>query len=182
LGIAPISLHATYRWKTLDKGYNFASDFISIRGLHTKLWACKVVKVPTLGISGPHLGAPRQKWHLGDGLVAMPKYIIRGKVVASRKSKLWWVLWIRVYSWQIRAPKCSNYVLTNLLFSLCKFVWIIELFVNLPSPIPKLQQALYPWSVVNQGPCPIPSPSVIFTFGLTFESFKELGGASILFH
>jgi hypothetical protein len=29
--------HATYRWKNLDKGYNFASDLISIRGLQTKL-------------------------------------------------------------------------------------------------------------------------------------------------
>jgi hypothetical protein len=29
--------HAIYRWKTLDKGYNFALDIIAIRGLHTKL-------------------------------------------------------------------------------------------------------------------------------------------------
>jgi len=43
---------ATYRWKALDKSYNFASDLISIIGLHTKLWGPKVVKVPTLGISG----------------------------------------------------------------------------------------------------------------------------------
>jgi hypothetical protein len=36
---------ATYRWKDLDEGYNFASDFISIGGLHVKLWAPKVVGV-----------------------------------------------------------------------------------------------------------------------------------------
>ncbi len=36
--------------------------------------------------------------------------------------------------------KCSNYTLTNLLF-LCRFVWVIELLVNLPSPIPELQHA-----------------------------------------
>jgi hypothetical protein len=29
--------HVTYRWKPLDEGYNFASDLISIKGLHTKL-------------------------------------------------------------------------------------------------------------------------------------------------
>jgi hypothetical protein len=29
--------HATYRWKSLDKGYNFASDLITIEGLHAKL-------------------------------------------------------------------------------------------------------------------------------------------------
>jgi hypothetical protein len=30
--------------------------------------------------------------------------------------------------------KCSNYALTNLLFGLCKFVWVIDLFVTLLSP------------------------------------------------
>jgi hypothetical protein len=29
----------TYRWKALDKGYNFTLDLISIGGLHAKLWA-----------------------------------------------------------------------------------------------------------------------------------------------
>jgi hypothetical protein len=29
--------HATYSWKALDEGYNFALDLISIGGLHTKL-------------------------------------------------------------------------------------------------------------------------------------------------
>jgi hypothetical protein len=46
----------TYRWKALDEGYKFASKFISIRGLKTKLWALKVVEVPTLGISKLPLG------------------------------------------------------------------------------------------------------------------------------
>jgi len=31
--------------KALDEGYNFASDLISIRGLHAKLWAFKVVGI-----------------------------------------------------------------------------------------------------------------------------------------
>jgi hypothetical protein len=48
--------HVTYRWKALDEGYNFASDFISIRGVHAKLWAPKVVRVPVVGISGLPLG------------------------------------------------------------------------------------------------------------------------------
>jgi hypothetical protein len=39
--------HATYRWKALDEGYNFVFDLI--KGLHTKLWASKVVKVPNFG-------------------------------------------------------------------------------------------------------------------------------------
>jgi hypothetical protein len=56
--------HATYHWKALDEGYKFALYLISIRGLHAKLWAPKVVEVPTLGISGLSLGSPGTKWHL----------------------------------------------------------------------------------------------------------------------
>jgi len=40
----------TYRWKALDKKYNFALDLISIGGLHTKLWGSKVMKVLTLAM------------------------------------------------------------------------------------------------------------------------------------
>jgi len=40
--------HATYRWKALDKGYNFALNLISIEGLHAKLWAPKVAEVPVV--------------------------------------------------------------------------------------------------------------------------------------
>jgi hypothetical protein len=126
---------ATYYCKPRDEGYNFASDLISIKGLHTKLWAPKVVGVPTVGISGLPLGSPVTKWHW----VLVPwlgtKYTIRGKVVASPKFGPWWVLWICVCPWLVRAPKCSNYALTNLLFGLCRSMWVIELLVNLLSPI-----------------------------------------------
>jgi hypothetical protein len=48
---------ATYHWKALNKGYNFFLNLISIEGLHTKLWAPKVARVPTLGTLGI-LGLP----------------------------------------------------------------------------------------------------------------------------
>jgi hypothetical protein len=83
--------------------------------------------------------------------------------VDSPKFGPWWVLWVRVCLWLIRAPKCSNYALTNLLFGLCKFMWVSELLVNLPSPISELQHTPTP-------------PSVVFTFRLVVESIKELGG------
>jgi hypothetical protein len=44
--------HATYCWKDLDEDYNFALDFISIRGFQKKLWASKIVEVPISGILG----------------------------------------------------------------------------------------------------------------------------------
>jgi hypothetical protein len=51
----------TYRWKALDKVYNFALSFISIEGLHAKLWAPKVGKAPVVRISGLPSGSPETK-------------------------------------------------------------------------------------------------------------------------
>jgi hypothetical protein len=123
----------TYHSKALDKGYNFAFDLISIGGLHTKLWAPKVAGVLVVRILGLR---QNDIWVLVLWLGT--KYTIRGKVVTSVKPRSWWVLWIRVCSWLICAPRCSNYTLTNLLFSLCRFVWVNEMFINLPNPILEL--------------------------------------------
>jgi hypothetical protein len=59
----------TNRWKVLNKGYNFASDIIPIRGLHAKLWAPKFVKILVVGIPGPSFGSFEMKCHLDVGLV-----------------------------------------------------------------------------------------------------------------
>jgi hypothetical protein len=56
-------------WKSLDKGYNFTSDLISIGGQQKKLWAPKVARVPSLGILGLPLGSPGTKWHLDVSLL-----------------------------------------------------------------------------------------------------------------
>jgi hypothetical protein len=70
---------ATYRWKALDEGYNFALDLTLIGNLHTKLWALKIVEIPTLGISKLPLGSPRTKWHLGATPVAKHKVYYKGE-------------------------------------------------------------------------------------------------------
>jgi hypothetical protein len=40
------------------------------------------------------------------------KYIVRGKVVASPKSRSWWVLWVQICRWIVLTPKvlqlCTN--------------------------------------------------------------------------
>jgi hypothetical protein len=137
LDFLPCSWHSTYRWKDLDEGYNFAIELISIGGFHAKLCAPKVARVSIVGILGQN-----------DIWVLVPwpgiEYTIRGKVMASLKSGPWWVLWVCVYPWLICAPKCSNYALTNLLFGLCKFMWVIESLNNLASPILKLYHAPLP--------------------------------------
>ncbi len=70
---------ATYRWKALDEGYNFVLDFISIRGLHAKLWTPKVVQIPVVGISRFPLGSLGTKWHLSVGLVARHREYYKGE-------------------------------------------------------------------------------------------------------
>jgi len=99
---------ATYHWKSFDEGYNFAFDIISIRSLHTKLWGPKVAKVPTLRI----LGVPKQNAIWMWASWRSTEYTIRGKVVASPKSRPWWVLWIKVCMWLVLTPKvlqlCTN--------------------------------------------------------------------------
>ncbi len=61
---------ATYRWKDLDNGYNFALNLISIGGLHTKLCAPKAVGVSVVRISGLPFRSPWTKCHLGVSPVA----------------------------------------------------------------------------------------------------------------
>jgi len=70
---------ATYRWKAFDKGYNFSSDLITIRGLNTKLWGPKVVGVPTLRISGLPFGSLKTKCHLDVGLVERHRIYYKGE-------------------------------------------------------------------------------------------------------
>ncbi len=60
---------ATYRWKDVDEGYNFALNLISIGGLHTKLWDPKVVEVLILAISRLPFESPKTKCHLDVGPV-----------------------------------------------------------------------------------------------------------------
>ncbi len=71
--------HATYRWKALNKGYNFAWDFIVIKGLHAKLCAPKVARVPVVGISGLLSGSPRTKSHLDVAPVERHKIYYKGE-------------------------------------------------------------------------------------------------------
>jgi hypothetical protein len=88
---------ATYRWKDLNKGYNFASDLISIRGLHAKLWRPQSCRSPNLGDFGTPTWESRDKKPFEWGAMWRgAEYTIRGKVVASPKSKPWWVLCVRV--------------------------------------------------------------------------------------
>jgi hypothetical protein len=60
----------THRWKALDESYNFASNLITIRGLHRKLCALKVVKIPVVGTKNHLDVAPMEScrvYYMGEG-------------------------------------------------------------------------------------------------------------------
>jgi hypothetical protein len=105
---------ATFRWKALNEGYNFALDLISIRGLHAKLWASKVAGDPTLAISGLPLGNPRTKCHLNVSIMEMHKVYYKReggdfpqvRAMASLMSPSW--------SWLSSHQNCLNYALSTL--------------------------------------------------------------------
>jgi hypothetical protein len=67
---------ATYRWKALNKTYNFALNYISIQGLLTKLWGSKVARVPIGAISGLSLRSPEREKPFGCGLRDQPQSIL----------------------------------------------------------------------------------------------------------
>ncbi len=55
---------ATWRWKALDKSYNFGLDLVSIWAQGEELWMSKAPGVQTETISGLHFGSPEKKSHL----------------------------------------------------------------------------------------------------------------------
>jgi hypothetical protein len=145
---------ATYHWKALNKGYNFDLYRISIRDLHTKFWGPKVVGVPILRISRLPFGNHGTKCHLDVGLVERHiLYYKGGKLVASPKSRPWWVLWIRVCMWFVLAPKKFKLCINQLVWfvHVCVNNWCLSLFLV---PIPELQHAPLPPKCCKPGSMP----------------------------
>jgi hypothetical protein len=118
----------------------------------------------------PNLGVPGQNAIWVQALWLGIENIIRGKVVASPKSGSWWILWVRVCTWFVHAPKVLQLHIDQLLFSLCKSMWIIDMFVTHLNP--HLGAPTHPFisEVLQARECaPTPYPSIIFTFGLALE-------------
>jgi len=63
---------ATYCWKDIEESYNFASDLISIKSLHVKLWGPKIMGMLILG-------SPETNCHLDVGLVERHKVYYKGE-------------------------------------------------------------------------------------------------------
>jgi hypothetical protein len=140
-------------------------------------WPPKQEESQFWGFRDFQLGSPNTKWHLGVGPMARHKEYYKGEgggfVTTSKPQTL-----------NLKPPnpscgefcefvfvrglfvhqKCSNYVLTNLLFGLCRSMWIIDPLVthlnaHLKSPTcpstPKVLRA--------KERTPTPRPSIVFT-------------------
>jgi len=166
----------TYPWKTLNKGYNFASDLIAIKGLHKKLWGSKVGGVPTLVISRLAFGSSRTKCHLGVAPVERHKVYYKGEgggfpqvqavVSLVSPSCLWFVL----------APKVLQLCTNHSVLVLCRSMWVSEACHFFLVPSWSSSTPLYPSKVLRareRGPtfC----FSAIYNLGFAFESIQELG-------
>jgi len=165
----------TYRWKSLDNYYNFALNLIFIGGLHTKLWAPKVVGVPILGISGLPFRSLATKWHLGVGLVARHRVYHKGE--GGGFPQVWAVASLMNPCLPVVRP-CTKVLQlrTNQLV-----VWLVQVrvsnWITCQSSQSHLEAPACPSTpeVLRTKECaPIPSPYVVFTFGLAIESIKSL--------
>jgi len=113
---------ATCRWKALNESYNFASDLISIWGLHAKLWAPKITGVPTLAILGLPLGSFETKCHSDVGLMERHKIYYKGEDGGFPKSGPRWVLWV----WVACGSKVLQLCINHFMLVLCKSMWIVD--------------------------------------------------------
>jgi hypothetical protein len=174
--------HGTYHWKNINKGYNFALDLTSIEGMHKKLWASKVAGVPISGISRFPTQEPRDKMTFGC--------IVRGHAQRILLGGRWWLPSSLGWGESCESvfvcdssmhQKCSNYTLTNLLFSLCRSVWIIDSLVTCCNPHLKVPTCPFALEMLRaKEHAPIPYPSIIFHFGTHNWVYQGVWGPSLL--
>jgi len=74
--------------------------------------------------------------------------------VISPKFEPWWVLWIHATLGSSVHQRCSNCRLTNLLFGLCRSVWVIKVLINLFSPHSKALAHPSTLKCCGPGACP----------------------------
>jgi hypothetical protein len=112
--------------KVINEGYSFASNLISIRGLHAKLWAPKVTGIPIVGISGLHLGV------LGQNVIWMwaswfkDRVYYKGEGGGFPQVQAVLSLMSLSCSWLILAPKVLQLCINHFVLVLCRSVWVVD--------------------------------------------------------
>jgi hypothetical protein len=115
-----INQRSAYRWKVFNEIYYFALDLILIRGLQRKLWAPKVTRVPSLGISGLPLGSSGTKCHLDVAPMEKHKIYYKGEGGGFPQVQVMVSLVSPNCSWLVLAPKVLQLCTNHLVLVLCR--------------------------------------------------------------
>jgi hypothetical protein len=161
----PCMGRATYLWKALNEGYNFASNLITIGGLHAKLWRPKVIEVPTLAISGLPLGSLGTKSHLDMGLMGNHRVYYKGE--GGGFPQVWAMVSLVSPNcpWLVLAPKVFQLCTNHFVFVLCRPVWVSKACQFFLVPSRSSSTTFYPSKVLRvRERAPTPCPSVFFVW------------------
>ncbi len=151
---------ATYRWKDLDKGYNFSSDLIAIGGLHKKLCALKVAGLPIVAISGVPLGSPGTKDHLDVAPVERHRVYYKGEGGGFPQVRAVVSLVCPGCPWLVLAPKVLQQCTNHFVLVLCRSVWVNKVCHFFLVPSRSSSTPLYPSIVLRaRERAPIPYSS-----------------------
>jgi hypothetical protein len=111
---------ATYCWKALDEGYNFASDRTAIGALHKKLCALKVAGVLANATSGLPLGSPGTKSHLDVTPVERRRVYYKGEGGGFPQVRVVVSLVCPGCPWLVLAPKVLQLCTNHFVLVLCR--------------------------------------------------------------
>jgi hypothetical protein len=171
----------TYRWKALNKGYNFASDLIAIGGLHKKLCTFKVAGVPIVAISGLPLGSPETKNHLDVASVERHRVYYKGEGSGFPQVQAVVSLVCPCCPWLVLAPKVLQLCTNHLMWVVCRPVWMSEACQLFLVPSQSSNTPLYPSKCCELGSMPRLFPLPLISTWTYIWVLWGVGSASICF-
>jgi hypothetical protein len=144
-------------------GLQLYLDLIAIGGLHTKLWAPTVARIPIVGISGFPLGSFKAKNHLDVALVERRKVYYKGEGGGFPQVRAMVSLVSLNCLWFILAPKVFQLSINHFVLVLCRFMWMIEACQLFLVPSQSSSMPFYPSKVLRaRERAPTPCFSVVF--------------------
>jgi hypothetical protein len=129
-----------------------------------------------MAISGLPFGSPETKSHLD--VAPVESRIVKYKGEGGGFPQIHVVVSLVCPScpWLVLTPKVLQLCINHLVLVLCKSMWIIEACQFFLVPSRNSNTPLYPFKVLRAKECASTfSFFAIFSLGLAFESFKELG-------
>jgi hypothetical protein len=161
-------------------GLQLCLDLISIRGLHVKLWAPKVVGDSTLAILGLPFGSLETKCHLDVGLVERCKVYYMGEGGGFPQVRAMVSLVSPNCSWFVLAPKVLQLCTNHLVSVLCKPVWVSEACQFFLLSSQSSSMPFYPSKVLRAKERALtPCSSNVFLFGTHIWAPQGVGNASL---